>query len=223
MENSALVVARISQLFMSLFRLFLFLNGGMLMFAVCSLFQAKENWRVMFFNLCMVTLNFWMMLLLFFMVSICLKVCLVMHYSPESLENSSWLQQILFFPFADSVLMVDEEDAVQMAMDASMQEESNRRTPPTLDKLLGTDLKWGYCMTPVISPDASQECLICSNKMDHVFPNIAGCVRLSCTCGTIFHRKCVLEWFHFNETDATDTEPSRVTCPSCRHVFTPVN
>lgn len=221
MDGSVLVVARISQLFLSFFKLFLFLNGGMLFLAVYNMYHSTENPRFMFCNLCMLTMNFWMMMLLFFMVVLCLKVCLIMNYTPEALQNNSWLQHIILFPFVENGgIMVGDEEMMQMAMQESMNADANTRSPPTLDKLLSTDLKWGFCMNPIQDPDLSLECLICSNKLEHTFPNIAGCVKLSCTCGTSFHRKCVLEWFHFNEIEATDTEPSRVTCPSCRHAFT---
>jgi hypothetical protein len=222
---SPTVIRKISILFTSIYRTFVFLNGVILMIGVYNLYTSDDKcFRTNFWFICMLTVNFWVMLLIFFMVSLCFKLCIMVAQWPSSrevLEGNAWIQSLLLFPLTDALHDdQDYEDIMAMAMQESMSNDQPSRSPPTLDKLLATELKWGFCMSTKENIQPTNECIICAHELSHTYPNFGGCVKLSCPCNDVFHKKCVLEWFHFNETDGTDTEPARVTCPSCRHAFT---
>lgn len=222
---SPIVIRKFSLLFTGIFRTFIFLNGAILLIGVYNLYTSDDKCiRTNFWFICMLTINFWVMMLIFFMVSLCFKICILISQWPnvrEIMEGNAWIQSLLLFPLTDTWSDDrDYEEMIAMAMNESMNDDQQARSPPTLDKLLGTELKWGFCIVLKDDIQSTNECIICAHKLSHIYPNFEGCVTLSCPCNDVFHKKCVLEWFHFNETEGTDTEPARVTCPSCRHAFT---
>lgn len=217
MQQNTILIRRLSSLFYNVLKTFIFLNGMMIAMAVYNIFTSNiGSLRTSFWIFCMITINFWVMIMFFFLVSACIKICILVVAS-LSQDNTELLGQL--FPL--SIPIGQDEDELETVLNESLNTSPPSRTSPTLDKLLKAELKWGFSMKPETTPYSNDEkCLICANNLDYNFPGIVGCVSLSCSCDTIFHKKCLLEWFHFNETERTDTEPSMVTCPSCRHAFT---
>ena len=223
LEFSSSIVRRLSVLFQGIFRIFLFINGIMIGISVLNVIQSSSlHFRTHFWIFFILMVQFWMMVLIFFLLSVGLKVCLYVASGQTGEENIEWMQALMLFPLREE----GEEEIYQMMVQESMHTSAPpARNAPTMDKLLKMDLDWGSHVRPLLQlSDAQKEekCLICLQAMDHVMPtpSIQGVVHLTCTCNTLFHKKCILEWFHFNEKDAQGEEPRQVTCPSCRHVFT---
>lgn len=223
LENFHSSVKRLGKIVSGGFKFFLLMNGIMILIAVYNVVQSKaETFRLSFWIFCILLLNFWMMLTFFFIVSMCVKMCMIISIDPSALENSmSWIQTLVLFPLPSQD---SEMDVISAVLRESMETSHPPSRPsPTLDKLLRMDLRWGSVLR-VLSLEEYEEieekCLICLQGMTHLFPNMPGVASLTCSCATLFHKKCVLEWFYFNEKEATDTEPAVATCPACRHAFT---
>ena len=134
-------------------------------------------------------------------------------------DGQSWIYSVIFFPLATEE---DEEDFIRMISEQSLQNDNQNNTqPPTTENLDGLEEKWSSIWKEVDVPDEKKEeqCLICANPYTHEYPSHKGCIELACSCATMFHKKCVLEWFHFNQRQ-NNIDRTIVSCPSCRHVFT---
>jgi len=222
------MVRKISMVFYSVFKTFIMIEGIMVGVSILNIVRSNgTEFRTYFWVFCVLLLNFWIMMIFFFLLSMCMKICLfvVTRSSLDVVEENSLLQSMLLLPLF-SFEYTSEEEIIEAVMNESMhQTETTRpRNPPTLDKLLKIELDWGFCartVVPITTQQKEEKCLICLHDMTHVYANVPGVVSPTCQCSTLFHKKCLLEWFYFNEQEATDTESSQVTCPSCRHVFTP--
>lgn len=214
MRENNIVVNRLSSIFYGTFKVFLTLNGIILLLSIYNMCGSSiTGLRTNFWITCILIINFWVMMVFFFLLSLCFKFIFLLIEQNHEGENRSLLNSILLFP-----LIGDDEEILQTILQESTNTEQASRASPTSDKLISINLKWGFCMeTKAVVENDDNKCLICTNNLSHNFPEFQGCVSLQCNCDTIFHKKCILEWFHFNETD-TDTPV--VTCPSCRHAFT---
>jgi hypothetical protein len=135
-------------------------------------------------------------------------------------DEHSWIFSVIFFPLISEE---NESDFMNLIFQQSFEEENTPSTtqPPTTENLSALETKWEniFKEKPVVVSD--ELCLICANAYTHEYPSHKGCVELACSCATIFHKKCVLEWFHFSQKqDQTDETKFIVSCPSCRHIFT---
>lgn len=224
---SSPMVNKISIIFYNVFKTFIMIECIMMGVSILNIVRSEgTEFRSYFWVFCVLLLNFWIMMIFFFLLSMCMKICLFIttRSSLDVTEENTLLQSMLLFPLF-SFDYRSEEELIEAVMNESMNptETIPPRNPPTLDKLLKTELDWGFCARPVIpitTQQKEEKCLICLHDMTHGFPSISGVVSLSCMCSTLFHKKCLLEWFYFNEKQASDTEPAQVSCPSCRHVFT---
>lgn len=219
MRQSNVLISRLSTLFYNIFKIFLFLNGIMLILSIYNICGSSSYlFRSNFWITCILVINFWVLMSIFFLLSICYKLLLgLFDQLIDDGDNQTFIHSLMLFP-----LMGDENDLIQAVLHESANTEQPSRSSPTSDKIIKIDLKWGFCMKLVTLTSSEltddNKCLICANALTHTFPDFQGCVRLECNCNTIFHRKCILEWFHFNENE--DDNRSIVTCPSCRHAFT---
>lgn len=212
------MIRRLAFLYQTIFRTFLFMNGIMIGVAVLNIIQSSSlHFRIYFWFFFYMMIQFWIMMLLFFFLSVSLKVCIHMISAQSGEENADWVRMLMIFPEER------EEELYQMMAHESLQTTTTPvRNAPTMDKLLKMDLDWGSYIRPLeqlTDPQKDEKCLICLQTMEQPTPTIQGVVRLACACQTLFHKKCILEWFHFNAKDADDDGPGQVTCPSCRHVF----
>jgi hypothetical protein len=136
-------------------------------------------------------------------------------------DEHSWLFSVIFFPLISEE---DEGDFIQAITRESFEETQEQPIQsPTAVHLQELETKWNAIWKDITLPDDKKEetCIICANPYTHQYPSHQGCVELTCSCATFFHKKCVLEWFHFNQKqDQNDENKSIVSCPSCRHVFT---
>jgi hypothetical protein len=221
MQEQNTIIQRLLSLFQGILRVFLFLNGIMVGIAMINIFQSPgSHFRIYFWMFFFIILQFWTMTLLYFFISVSIRVSLYIISSSINGDNPLELVQTIFaFPLRQD----GEEDIVfQMITNESLHDTSPRRVAPTMDRLLKMELDWG---SHILSVDQStyaqseEKCLICLHDMNHLFPRIPGVIQLSCACNTLFHKKCILEWFHFNAKESEQTDAYQVTCPSCRHVF----
>lgn len=216
-----LMVKKLSIIFYCIFKVFMFLNMGLLGLSLYVMLVSRSNIGTFLFVIFFI--NFWIMMVFFCLLSMCIKlfICMVHEDLLNTLDDGySWMSAVIFFPLISEE---DEQDFVQMISLQSLQEDQEQNTqPPTTEHLSGLESKWKTVWKEIKVPDEKKEeqCLICSNPYTHEFPYHKGCIELTCSCATLFHKKCVLEWFHFNERqDQTDETKTVVSCPSCRHVF----
>jgi hypothetical protein len=217
------MVRRISVMFHGIFRTFVTIQGIMMGISVLNIIRSEgKDIRTNFWLFCILLMNFWIMMVFFMLLSMCMKICIHLVTHSGSLELLEGMMMFPMFMFTYSG-----EESEEEMMDAAVNESMNTppappRNSPTLDKLLMMEVRWGS-YAPTIQPtDAQKEekCLICMHEISFSYPLTSGVVEPSCMCATLFHKKCLLEWFYFNEKEATTTDPAQVTCPSCRHVFT---
>lgn len=210
--GAELVIKRLSVLFYSVFKVFLVLNMILLALSIYNVNTYHGN-NYLFL---MFLMNFWIMMLIFSILSMYIKLFIcVLH---QDLIGDNSLYSIIFFPLISEE---DEEEFIRLVSQQSFEQEQEQTStqPPTDDRLNELEIKWNNVWT-VVSTDLSMECSICSHPQLFEHPTHKGCVRLSC-CPSILHKKCVLEWFHFCEKiDQNDESKYIVSCPSCRHIFT---
>lgn len=216
-----IMIHKITKMIYNLFRVFIGINLVMIVFAIFNVIQSNQTtFRSNFWFFCILLMNFWIMMIFFFLLSISIKFSVVMSVDPSTLEeNMGWIQTMIVFPLVPAY----DDEILAMVMEESVNTPPPSRTTPAADRLLKMEVKWGdtFRMCEELSEEQKKEkCLICLQDMDHIFPTMVGVSVLTCNCDTMFHKKCILEWFHFNEKDATSSDPSTVSCPSCRHVFT---
>lgn len=227
--NNEMMIAmqKIGKLVSSIFKVFLAINLIMIIVSIVNVVGASgEGFRTHFLFFCIIVINFWIMMIFFFLMTLCMKFSIIhtLSATPEPVPRDrflSWMMTFSVFPMTETI--TTDGDVLNIVLNESFQmQENTRREPPTLEKLLHADLKWGSVMTPFVPTDehADDTCLICLHTMDHIISNLPGVVVLSCQCQTRFHKKCVLEWFYFSEKENHETHQNTTTCPSCRHVFT---
>ena len=216
-----IMVKKLALIFYCVFKVFLILNMILLGLAMYIMLVSKSGIGTFLFIIFFV--NFWIMMIVFCLLSIYIKlfICMIHEDLLNTLdEEHSWIISVIFFPLLSEE---DEGDFLQTVYQQSFEENQEQNTPPpTTDRLAALDTKWHSIWREVIPPEDKKEeaCLICANPYTHVYPSHKGCVELVCSCATLFHKKCVLEWFHFNQKqDQSDETQSIVSCPSCRHVF----
>lgn len=214
------MIHKITKMFYNLFRIFVGINFIMIICAIFNVIQSNQmTFRSNFWFFCILLMNFWIMMIFFLIASMSIKFSVIMSIDPTTLEdNMGWIQTMIVFPIVPAY----DDEVMEMVMEESINTPPPSRTTPATDRLLSMEVKWGdaFRMHEELSEEQKKEkCLICLQDMDHVFPTATGVSVLTCNCDTMFHKKCILEWFHFNEKDATSSDPSTVSCPSCRHVF----
>lgn len=216
------MVKKLALIFYGVFRVFMFLNMLLLGLSLYIMVIAKNGVGTFLFIVFFV--NFWIMMTFFCLLSMFIKlfICMIHEDALNTLdEDYSWVLSVIFFPLLSEG---DEGDFIQaVALHSFDEDEQTTTQPPTTDRLCELETKWNTIWKDSPPPDEKKEdpCLICAHPYSHQYPTHQGCVELTCSCATLFHKKCVLEWFHFNEKpDQNDESKSIVSCPSCRHVFT---
>lgn len=134
-------------------------------------------------------------------------------------ENQSWIFSVIFFPLVSEE---NEDDFIQLVSQQSFENEERTVQAPNTERLNEMETTWKTIWKEKSIPEEKKQdpCLICANAYSHDYPSHQGCIELEC-CSILLHKKCVLEWFHFNEKqDQQDTSKKIVSCPSCRYVFT---
>lgn len=226
-----MLVKKMSLIFFVIFKVFMILNMVLLGITIYLMVMASSGVGVFLFVVFL--LNFIIMLIFFNFISICVKlfICMSMALTNNSIyqsmqeEENSWVFSVMFFPL---VTEADEEEFMaliqQQSFDQGNEEQQNIQ-PPSTERLDSLENKWGFVMTSKEAPQPQTEdnqelCIICSNEYVYNYPTHRGCVELSCGCSVIFHKKCVLEWFHFNEKKNPDDDTKvNVSCPNCRKIF----
>ncbi len=133
----------------------------------------------------------------------------MMTFQPE-LEDVPRLLPLLQAFLSGEIEETNEDLVAHLSL---MEDTTENRLPPTNDQLLNLELKWGPYMVLEENPPESEKCIICLQSLE---PS-SGVIKLSCNCNNYFHRKCMIEWFYFNERE--DNNRFKVSCPSCRHTF----
>lgn len=217
-----LMVKKLALIFYCVFKVFLFLNMILLGLSLYIMLISKSGIGTFLFIVFFV--NFWVMMIFFCLLSMYIKlfICMIHEDIVNTLDDEhSWLFSVIFFPLISEE---DENDFIETITQQSFEENQEQNTqPPTTDRLQELETKWNSIWKDTAPPDDKKEdpCLICANPYTHQYPSHQGCVELTCSCTTLFHKKCVLEWFHFNQKqDQNDETKLIVSCPSCRHVFT---
>lgn len=213
-----LLVKKLASIFYSIFRVFMTLNLFILGLTFYIMIATGSGVGVFLFIVFFV--NFWSMLIFFGFLSMCVKLFICMLYEDVMVldENYSWIMPIVFFPLVSEET---EDDFVQLIAQQSMDTQEPTRDTPTTEKLDGLENRWGSIWQDIIPTEdkMADQCLICSNSYDHVFPSHTGCISIGC-CSNMFHKKCLLEWLYFSEKQQQEDESKwMVSCPSCRHVF----
>lgn len=213
--GAQLVIKRLSVLFYSIFKVFLILN---LILLALSLYNIKTDHGSNFLFV-MFLMNFWIMMLIFSILSMYIKLFLCVLHQDMVGDNS--LYSIIFFPLVSEE---DEDEFIRLISQQSFEEDQppssspTATQPPTIDRLNELETRWKHVWN-THPPVLSTECLICSHPQHFEHPTHKGCVRINC-CPSVLHKKCILEWFHFCEkTDQHDETKYMVSCPSCRHIF----
>lgn len=222
-----MLVRKMATVFSNVYNGFIIVNMILFCVSVLNVLQSDgKTFRMHFWFFCVMSVYFWMILILFLLLSICMRMVLyLLSHMPTSDQNSEQLMEsILAFPFMMDLTLSEEELIDAVANESLMSPPTAVvRTPPTLDKLLRVEIRWGIVLRTVSAErlvETEDKCLICLQDMRHVFPMMPGVVMLMCSCETMYHKKCIIEWFYFNENEASGTEPALITCPSCRHAFT---
>ena len=217
-----LMVKKLALIFYIIFKVFLILNMILLGLSLYIMLVSKSGIGTFLFIIFFV--NFWVMMIFFCLLSMFIKlfICMIHEDILNTLDDEhSWLFSVIFFPLISEE---DENDFLQTITQQSFEENLEQPTqPPTTDRLQELETKWNSIWKDTPPPDDKKDdpCLICANPYTHQYPSHQGCIELTCACATLFHKKCVLEWFHFNQKqDQNDETQSIVSCPSCRHVFT---
>lgn len=217
-----LMVKKLALIFYIIFKVFLILNMILLGLSLYIMLVSKSGIGTFLFIIFFV--NFWVMMIFFCLLSMFIKlfICMIHEDILNTLDDEhSWLFSVIFFPLISEE---DENDFIQTIAHQSFEENLEQSTqPPTTDRLQELETKWNSIWKDTSPPDDKKDdpCLICANPYTHQYPSHQGCIELTCACATLFHKKCVLEWFHFNQKqDQNDDTQSIVSCPSCRHVFT---
>lgn len=217
-----IMVKKLSIIFYCIFKVFMILNMILLGLSMYIMIVSKSGIGTFLFIVFFV--NFWIMMIFFCLLSMYIKlfICMVNEDLLNSLDTeNSWIFSVIFFPLVSEE---DEEEFVQLLSQQSFETDNQEQNtqPPTTERLIELETKWKTIWKDVQIPDEKKDetCLICANSYTHEYPSHKGCVELVCSCSTLFHKKCVLEWFHFNQKqDQNDETKSIVSCPSCRHVF----
>jgi len=219
-----LMVKKLSVIFYCIFKVFIILNMLLLGLSMYIMIISRSGIGTLLFIVFFT--NFWIMLIFFCLLSMYIKlfICMINQDLLNALDNEySWIFSLIFFPLISEE---DEEEFVRLISQQSFEtdnQEQNNTQPPTTERLEELETRWEKIWKEAHIPEEKKEeiCLICANVYPHEYPSHKGCVELVCSCATIFHKKCVLEWFHFNQKeDQNDETRSIVSCPSCRHVFT---
>lgn len=217
-----LMVKKLALIFYTIFKVFLILNMILLGLSLYIMLISKSGIGTFLFIVFFV--NFWVMMIFFCLLSMYIKlfICMIHEDIFNTLDDEhSWLFSVIFFPLISEE---DENDFIQTITQQSFEENLEQPTqPPNTDRLQELETKWNSIWKEIAPPDDKKDdpCLICANPYTHQYPSHQGCIELTCSCATLFHKKCVLEWFHFNQKeDQTDETKLIVSCPSCRHVFT---
>lgn len=116
------------------------------------------------------------------------------------------------WPLLHSFLTGEEEPEEDLVAHLSLMEDENSRLPATPDQMLLIEMKWGSFLHIQNNTVDLDKCVICLQNLE------TEVVGLGCQCNNYFHRKCVLEWFYFNEKEL-EGGAHCVSCPSCRHEF----
>lgn len=212
--NTAVIIKKLSSIYYCIFKVFMLLNALLL---GVSFYMARNGSGAFLFIVFFI--NFWMMMIFFCLLSMYIKLFLCMQHMGDLPDDMTWIYAVIFFPLADEDT---EEEFVRLIAQQSLEEAQQQTTqPPTTERLNELETRWKHVWEDVVGSGGDDTCLICANPYTHEYPSHKGVVRLNACCPTIFHKKCVLEWFHFNEKPDQNDEAKRiVSCPSCRHVFT---
>ena len=218
-----IIIKRLSTIFYSILKIFLMLNGVMMSIIVINIMKPlTEGYRANIWMMFVLMINFFIMLIFFFMLSMFIKLFICMsneNVMSQNDEDMSWIYSIIFFPLMNEI---NEEEFIQMiAQDSFDESNENETIPPTTEKLVNLETKWGFVLKnfELTEEKKEEKCLICANPYEYNFPLIEGCIVLTCDCSTVFHKKCLLEWFYFNEKHEEEEDKYITTCPSCRHAF----
>lgn len=216
------VLKKLSSIFYCVFKIFMILNSILLGLSIYIMLMARNGIGTFFFIVFFI--NFWIMMIFFWLLSMFVKLFLCMTHDDVlnlSDDHQAWLYSIIFFPLINEE---NEEDFLLYVSQQSFQQDQTERTvqTPTTEHLDKMESSWKQTFEEMSSVPDTETCLICSHFYTHSYPTHQGCVKVSC-CSTLLHKKCLLEWFHFNErSDQTDEEKKVISCPSCRHVFVSV-
>lgn len=206
-----LVVKKLSMIFYCIFKVFLIMN--MILLGVVA-YTSKSTFLFFIFFM-----NYWIMMIMFCLLSMYIKLFICITHMENISDDQSWIYSVIFFPLMGEE---SEEDIIQFISQNSFENSQEQHTqPPTTENLDTLATRWSNVIkNTVVSTEMGEElCLICANPYHHEYPTHKGCVGLGC-CPAIFHKKCVLEWFHFNEKqDQSNPDKTLVSCPSCRHLF----
>lgn len=216
-----MMVKRLALIFYCIFKVFTILNMILLGLSLYIMLVVKNGVGTFLFIVFFV--NFWIMMIFFCLLSMYIKlfICMMNENLLNALDDDySWVFSVIFFPLVSEG---HEEEFIELISQQSLDESQEQPTqPPTTDNLQELESKWKPIYKEVQVPENKKQemCLICANLYTHEYPAHKGCVELVCSCATLFHKKCVLEWFHFNQKiDQDDETKMIVSCPSCRHVF----
>ena len=208
MENSSRNLKKVSQVFLVVLKGFLFFNTFMFGFALYNLSHSPpEMFKTNFWLFLLFLGNFWVLMFLLLLVSFCMKICMLA-FEP----NLDDVPRLL--PLIQAFMSGEEEDSdEELVAHISLMETDDNRPPATNDQLLNLEVKWGEFFCPIEErlPE-TEKCVICLQKLE------TGVICLACNCRNYFHKKCMIEWFHFNEKEEEGSK-FVVSCPSCRHQF----
>lgn len=213
-----LIVKKLSLIFYCVFKVFMFLNIFLLGLTLYVMLISKSGIGIFLFIIFFI--NFWIMLIFFCLLSMYIKlfICMI-HDDLLSLdENQSWIFSVIFFPLVSEE---NEDDFIQLVSQQSFENEERNVQAPNGERLNELETTWKTIWKELSIPEEKQQepCLICANAYSHEYPSHQGCIKLEC-CSILLHKKCVLEWFHFNEKQEDDSSKKNVSCPSCRNLFT---
>lgn len=198
---------KVSQIFLGIIKCFVGFNFFMLGFAIYNMITSPETmFRTNFWLFLLFLGNFWIMLFFFLILSLCMKICML-SFEP-SLEDVPRIWPLLY-----SFLTGDPTEEDLAAHLSLLESENDDRPPPDNNQIMNIELTWGSIFKTPESFPPEEKCIICLQLLDPL--NV---VALSCDCPTFFHKKCVLEWFHFNQKE-NEHQQKTVSCPSCRHLF----
>ena len=217
----SMMVKKLSLIFYCIFKVFMLLNMVLLGLMLYVMLVARNGVGTFLFIVFFV--NFWIMIIFFCLLSMYIKlfICMMNEDLLDALDTEySWVFSVIFFPLTSEQ---DEDEFVELISQQSLSDSQEQPTqPPTTERLNELETKWHDIWKDIDVPDDKKEetCLVCANTYIYEYPSHKGCITLTCSCATLFHKKCVLEWFHFNQKpDQNDDTKTIVSCPSCRHVF----
>jgi len=204
-----------------------FLSFQIAVLLIHRFMRCSASFRITFLLFISTLLLFGIFVILASIVLVGLRLSRALMFVSQEAINTNQAS-VLMVPLSQTLFGDDDQALARILQDSfgmtQSSSSSQPRDPPNTERLQQLFQVWTSSVISVSPPfNGNGNCMICLQSLtqDPVNDSLTGNVRMNCSCQTTFHKKCLMEWLHFNERVSEQT-PSLylTTCPACRHVFT---